>query len=108
MNYPITEIYIWTQVMLVLSVCVILFSVVNYLLQNDPKQEVETIFIGLGMAVWSLALHIYIKLQGFYIQGLEGDDMTIWLCAVIPIIGGVTGLGVLELVKRLKYKYKTN
>lgn len=108
MDYPNTEIWVWTQVMLVLSVCVILFSVINYLLQNDPKQEVETIFIGIGMAVVSLGLHMYIKFQGFEIQGLEGDDMTIWLCAVIPIIGGVTGLAVLKLVKRLKYKYKTN
>ena len=108
MDYPNTEILVWTQVMLVLSVCVILFSVINYLLQNDPKQEVETIFIGIGMAVVSLGLHIYIKFQGFEIQGLEGEDMTIWLCAIIPIIGGAGGLAVLKLVKRLKYKYKTN
>ena len=108
MDYPNAELLVWTQVMLVLSVCVILISVINYLLQNDPKQEVETIFIGLGMAVWSLGLHIYIKFQGFYIQGLEGEDMTIWLCAVIPIIGGATGLGILKLVKRLKCKYNTN
>ena len=106
MDYPNAEICVWTQVMLVLSVCVTLFSVINYLLQNDPKQEVETIFIGLGMAVVSLGLHIYIKLEGFEIQGLEGEDMTIWLCAIIPIIGGATGLGFLKLVRLLRFKYK--
>ena len=106
MDYPNAELLVWTQVMLVLSVCVILISVINYLLQNDPKQEVETIFIGLGMAVWSLGLHIYIKFQGFDIQGFEGEDMTIWLCAVIPIIGGATGLGFLKLVRLLIFKYK--
>lgn len=104
MDWTNAEIYVCTQVMLVISVCVILFSVINYLLQNDPKQEVETIFIGLGMAVLSLGLHIYIKLQVFDKQILESEDMTIWLCAVIPIIGGVVGLGILKLVKRLKYK----
>ena len=106
MDYPNAELLVWTQVMLVLSVCVILFSVINYLLQNDTKQEVDTIFIGLGMAVVSVGLHIYIKLQGLEIQGLEGEDMTIWLCAIIPIIGGATGLGFLKLARMLRFKYK--
>ena len=54
MDYPNAEIWLWTQVMLVLSLCVVLISTVNYLLQNDQKQEIKTIFIGLGMMVWSL------------------------------------------------------
>ena len=101
MDWANAEIYVWTQVMLVLSVCMILFSVINYLLQNDPKQDIKTIFIGLGMMVWSLVLHIYARFGGF---DFEGADKTIWLCAVIPIIGGANGLAVLKLLKFLIYK----
>ena len=100
MDYPNAEICLWTQVMLVLSVCVVLISTVNYLLQNDQKQDIKTIFIGLGMMVWSLVLHIYARFGGF---DFEGADKTIWLCAVIPIIGGATGLTVLKLLRFLIY-----
>ena len=61
MDYPNAEIWLWTQVMLVLSLCVVLISTVNYLLQNDQKQGIKTIFIGLGMMDWSLVLHIYAR-----------------------------------------------
>ena len=101
MDYPNTELWIWTQVMLVLSVCVVLISTVNYLLKNDRKQEIKTIFIGLGIMVWSLVLHIYARFGGF---DFEGADMTIWLCAVIPILGGATGLAALKLLRFLIYK----
>ena len=101
MDYPNAEIWLWTQVMLVLSLCVVLISTVNYLLQNDRKQEIKTIFIGLGMTVWSLGLHIYARFEGF---DFESGDITIWLCAVIPIIGGANGLAVLKLLRFLIYK----
>ena len=98
MDYPNAEISIWTQVMLVLSLCVVLISTVNYLLQDDQKQDIKTIFIGLGMMVWSLVLHIYARFGGFDFEG------AIWLCAVISIVGGANGLAVLKLLRFLIYK----
>ena len=91
MDYPNAELLVWTRVMMVLSICVVLTSFVNYLLKNEREQEIKSIFIGFGMGGVSLGLYLYVKFVGFDIQQCEGEDMTIWLCVVIPVIGGAIG-----------------
>lgn len=95
------EIMALVKALFMVSVCVVIISAVNYTAGNDKKQDIKTIFIGLGMMVWSLVLHICAEFGGF---DFEGADKTIWLCAVIPIIGGANGLAVLKLLRFFIYK----
>ena len=44
------------KVLIALSGCIIIISVMNYLIGNDKKQEIKTIAMAIGMLFWSLVL----------------------------------------------------
>lgn len=47
---------VFLKVLIALSGCIIIISIMNYLIGNDKKQEIKTIAMAIGMLFWSLVL----------------------------------------------------
>ena len=95
------DMVVFLKVLIALSGCIIIISVMNYLIGNDKKQEIETIAMAIGMLFWSLVLWLYFD------KNIHYDSLlTLYIGILIPIIGGANGLVVLKLVRLLRFKYK--
>ena len=93
------DMVVFLKVLIALSGCIIIISVMNYLIGNDKKQEIETIAMAIGMLFWSLVLWLYFD------KNIHYDSLlTLYIGILIPIIGGANGLAVLKLLKFLIYK----
>ena len=93
------DMVVFLKVLMALSSCIIIISVMNYLICNDKKQEIETIAMAIGMLFWSLVLWLYFD------KNIHYDSLlTLYIGILIPIIGGANGLAVLKLLKFLIYK----
>ena len=90
---------VFLKVLIALSDCIIIISVMNYLIGNDKKQEIETIAMAIGMLFWSLVLWMYFDKNIHYDSLLK-----LYIGILIPIIGGANGLAVLKLLRFLIYK----
>ena len=90
---------VFLKVLIALSGCIIIISIMNYLIGNDKKQEIETIAMAIGMLFWSLVLWLYFD------KNIHYDSLlTLYIGILIPIIGGANGLVVLKLLRFLIYK----
>lgn len=93
------DMVVFLKVLIALSGCIIIISVMNYLIGNDKKQEIETIAMAIGMLFWSLVLWLYFD------KNIHYDSLlTLYIGILIPIIGGANGLVVLKLLRFLIYK----
>ena len=88
------EIMILVKVLFMVSVCVVIVSAVNYTAGNDKKQELQQMFIGLGMAVTTV-------LDGIFLRKTVLDGFVVALCIgiQIPVTGFLFGICVQKLYK---------
>ena len=93
---------VFLKVLIALSGCIIIISIMNYLIGNDKKQQIKTIAMAVGMLFWSLVLWLYFG------KNIHYDSLlTLYIGILIPVVGMMTGWCGLKLFRKIFCNIKT-
>ena len=92
---------VFFKVLIALSGCVIIISAINYWLDNDKQQEIQSISIGCGILFCSLILWLY-----FNKYANNEFSLLLYIGTFTPVVGGSVGLIGLKLFRYIYDKHR--